>query len=297
MSGPSIVWKADLVLVFITLIWGATFVVVKHALPGASTLLFLTLRFTLAALVLAALYRGHFTESGPRRNLALRGGVAAGLVLIVAYYFQTQGLRFTTPSKSAFITGLSVVLVPLLAALVHRILPSLSEVVGVLTATAGLAMMTVRWEDLRIEKGDALTMVCALGFAVHILIVGRYSAAGGFAVLSVTQIATAALAGWGTFWWLETPHIAWSPGLAAALAVTALLATALAFTAMAWAQQHTSPTHTALIFALEPVFAWFTSWLVEGETLGRTAAAGAALILAGVLLVELKPFRNRRNLN
>ncbi len=293
MSKRAAVWKADLVLAFIALIWGSTFVVVKSALAGASTMLFLTLRFTLAALALAVLFRGRFTGDGRNLRRTVKGGAAAGLVLIAAYYFQTQGLRFTTPSKSAFITGLSVVLVPMLAAIVHRAAPGLSETAGVLVATAGMALMTIRWEDLRIDKGDALTLVCALGFAVHILMVEHYSRAGSFEVLSLTQIATAALAGALSFWWMETPRIVWSAGLAGALGVTALLATALAFTAMAWAQQHTSATHTALIFALEPVFAWFTSWLVEGETLGRTAAIGAGLILAGILTVELKPFGRR----
>lgn len=290
MSKPAAVWKADLVLAFIALIWGSTFVVVKSALAGASTMLFLTLRFALAALALAVLFRGHFTGSGKNLRRTVRGGAAAGLVLIASYYFQTQGLRYTTPSKSAFITGLSVVLVPMLAALAYRTAPGLSEVAGVLTATVGMALMTIRWEDLRIDKGDALTLACAFGFAIHILMVGRYTRAGSFEVLSFTQIATAALAGGLSFWWMETPRLVWSASLAGALAVTALLATALAFTAMAWAQQHTSATHTALIFSLEPVFAWFTSWLWEGETLGRTAAVGAGLILAGILTVELKPF-------
>ena len=253
-------------------------------------MLFLTLRFSLAALALAILFRGRFTPGGKNLRCTIQGGVAAGLVLIASYYFQTQGLRFTTPSKSAFITGLSVVLVPMLAALAHRSAPGLSEIAGVLAATAGMALMTIRWEDLRMDKGDVLTLACALGFAIHILMVGRYSRAGNFEVLSLTQIATAALAGGLSFWWMETPRLVWSASLAGALAVTALLATALAFTAMAWAQHHTSATHTALIFSLEPVFAWFTSWLVEGETLGRTAAIGAGLILAGILTVELKPF-------
>lgn len=286
-------WRADLALAVIALIWGTTFVVVKNALAGASTMLFLTLRFTVATAALAVLYRGRLSTAGTGGRAAVRGGALAGVFLIASYFFQTQGLRYTTPSKSAFITGMSVVLVPLLGALVYRILPGLSEILGVLVAAAGMGLLTVRWDNLRIEFGDALTLACAAGFAVHILVVGHFTSRGGFELLSLTQIATAAALGWASFWWMETPQLIWSAGLAGALLVTGLLATALAFTAMAWAQQHTTPTHTALIFSLEPVFAWLTSWLVAGETLSPAATLGAVLILAGILLVELKPWQRR----
>ncbi len=123
----------------------------------------------------------------------------------------------------------------------------------------------------------------------------HYGGSGGFELLSLTQILTAAVLGWASFWWLETPQITWTASLVIALAITGLLATALAFTVMAWAQQHTTATHTALIFSLEPVFAWITSWLVEGETLSPAAMFGAVLILAGILLVELKPFGPREH--
>jgi drug/metabolite transporter (DMT)-like permease len=94
---------------------------------------------------------------------------------------------------------------------------------------------------------------------------------------------------------METPHIRWTAGVWAAIVITGLLATALAFTFQAWAQRYTTSTRTALIFMLEPVFAWITSYLLTGETLSRRAAAGAALILGGILVVELKPFPWRRH--
>ncbi len=287
-------WRAELALAAVTLIWGATFVLVKQALDDVSTLLFLTLRFSLAGLALLAAFRGRY-GGGPRLARGLRGGLLAGTLLFAGYVFQTTGLRHTTPSKSAFITGLYVVLVPILATAVYRKAPLLPEAAGVLLAGAGMALMTLEPDTLAIGRGDLLTLGCALAYAGHILALGRFSAGGSFEVLSVTQIGVAALLAGGTFWWAETPYFRLSWTLLAAVAVTGLLATALAFTVQAWAQQHTTATRTALLFALEPVFAWVTSFLVAGEVLSRRAALGAALILGGILLAELKPFARRRH--
>jgi len=283
-------WRADLALVGIAFIWGATFVVVKQALEDVSTLLFLALRFSLAALALAVAFRPLPSKFAQPRTL-LRGGALAGLCLWAGYVFQTVGLRYTTPSKSAFITGLSVVMVPLLGAALGRKLPAVVEILGVTAATAGLGLMTLNLDTLAVERGDLLTLCCAVGFAVHILAVGHYAPRVSFEALALAQIATAAVLSLGTCWWVEVPVIRWSAGVVAALVATGLLATALAFSVQAWAQRHTTPTRTALIFALEPVFAWLTSFVLTGEVLSARAALGGVLILAGILIVELKPGR------
>lgn len=285
-------WQADLALVFITLIWGSTFVVVKEALASASTLLFLALRFGLASVALLVVFRRmHVTILGQKRLLV--GGALAGVCLFGGYVFQTFGLRSTTPSKSAFITGLSVVLVPFLSSIVYRKAPEIAEVLGVLLATGGLALMTLDERSFTISTGDMLTLISAFGFAIHIMVLGHYSRSSGFEALSVVQVVTCATIALGTFWWVETPYVVWRPSLLIALAVTGLLATALAFTVMAWAQQHTTATRTALVFVLEPVFAALTSFLVEGELFTPRGGVGAVLILAGIVLVDLKPFRRR----
>ncbi len=287
-------WKADLALAGISLIWGATFVLVKEALAHISTLLFLSLRFSLAAVALALAFRGRYGGMWTRKR-ALRGGVLAGCFLFSGFFFQTVGLRYTTASKSAFITGLSVVMVPLLSSAVYRNVPRPSEWLGVGLATFGMGMLTLQGESLRIGIGDLLTLACAAGFAAHILIVGHYSREIGFECLSLLQISVAALIATGTFWWVETPQVAWTAGVLSAVGVTGLLATALAFSVQAWAQRHTSSTHTALIFALEPVFAGLTSFVVAGEVLSGRALLGAGLILCGIILVEVKPIRLGRH--
>jgi len=285
-SGSSL--RADLALAGIALIWGATFVMVKEALQDSSTLLFLALRFSLASVALALVFRICYGGFFSGRQ-TLKAGLLAGIFLFAGYLLQTFGLRYTTASKSAFLTGLSIVLVPLLGSAVCRTVPQTSEWLGVVTAMAGMGLLTLQGESIGIGFGDLLTLGCAVAFAAHILVVGHYSRKVGFEGLSLIQITTAASIALATFWWIEPPRVQWTPGLLAALGVTGLLATALAFTVQAWAQKHTTATHTALIFALEPVFAWVTSYVVAGERLSARAGLGAVLILGGIVLVEVKP--------
>lgn len=284
----SLRWRADLLLAFIALVWGATFVIVKQALDSVSTLLFLALRFSLAALAMALAFRIRLGSLRLGRS-ELKAGVLTGLFLFAGYALQTFGLRFTTPSKSAFVTGLYVPLVPFAGSLVYRKAPHAAEVLGIVLATLGMGLMTIEPGTLAIGGGDLLTLGCAIAFAFHILMVGRYSRRTGVEMFSLVQIATVAAIAAAAFGWAEPLRIQWNGAVLLAVTVTALLATALAFTAQVWAQQHTTPTRTALIFSLEPVFAGLTSAVVVGEILSARAMAGAALIMAGILLVELKP--------
>jgi drug/metabolite transporter (DMT)-like permease len=275
--------RAELALAGVTVIWGSTFVLVKSALADVSTVLFLALRFSLAAAVLALVYRRSLKRDG------LLPGLAAGCLLFVAYVFQTKGLELTTPSKSAFLTGLSIPMVPLLGSLVYRIRPRLFEAAGILVATAGMGLMTLPSGGFGIGRGDILSVLCAVAFALHIVLVSHYTPLIGFETIAVAQVTAAAVLGLLSFRFAEPVRFHMNGGVAVAVLVTGLLATAVAFTTMAWAQRHTTATRSALIFALEPVVAWATSWLLTGDTLSGRGKAGAALILAGVLMVEMKP--------
>jgi len=280
-------------------IWGSTFVVVKSALSDASPLVFLAMRFVLGAVALAIVFRPLASKfarpagAAGRWNPVIAGGVAAGFLLFTGYVLQTVGLLYTTPSKSAFLTGLSIVMVPAFSSVLKRKLPAGPEALGVLVAAVGMALLTLEGDSLTVGRGDLLTIGCAAAYAIHILLVGHWAPKTGFQSLALVQVATAAVLALGTFWWVEPPRLHWTPGLAVALIVTGLLATALAFSAQAWAQQYTTPTRTGLVFAMEPVFAWATSYVVAGELLSMRAALGAALILGGILLVELKPARGK----
>jgi drug/metabolite transporter (DMT)-like permease len=298
-------------------VWGATFILVKAALGGISPILFLTIRFSAATLALSLLFPGAWKGRGSSPGRAASGvtfqmlasGGMVGVFLFTGYLLQTVGLQYTTPPKSAFLTGLSTVMVPLLAMFVYQVRPQVSEVVGVLIATIGMGLMTLESPlgsplgsaVSNMGWGDLLTVGGALAFSAHIVALGHFSegavagcqAKVGFEFLSVTQVGAAALAGLSLFWWVEPPRIAWHPVVIWAIIVTGLLCTALAFTVQAWAQQYTTSTRTALIYALEPVVAWMTSYCLAGEGLSGRAAAGAALILGGVVLVEMKPLHSR----
>ncbi|HTW65998.1 MAG TPA: DMT family transporter [Bryobacteraceae bacterium] len=286
-------WKVDGSLVAVTFIWGATFVLVKQALADVSTMLFLALRFSIAAAALAIIFRKEFLAPGARSSL-LRG-LVAGCFLFGGYVLQTAGLRFTSASKAGFITGLYVPLVPVIGSIVERRLPQISELLGIAIASAGMVLLSGQSGLFDISRGDLLVAGCAVAFACHILILGRFSPRSNAGVLTVGQIAAGGLIGAATFWWIEPVRLRWSAGVWTALVFTSLFATALAFSVQTWAQRSSSPTRTVLIFSLEPVFAWLTSYVLAGELLSRRAAAGAALILAGILVVELKPVGRRKH--
>jgi drug/metabolite transporter (DMT)-like permease len=154
-----------------------------------------------------------------------------------------------------------------------------------------MALMTLQGPFSSVGRGDLLTLLCAVAFAGHIVVLGHFSGRTSFEVLSITQVGTAALLAVTLFWWVEPLHVVWRAAVIYAILVTGLLATALAFTIQAWAQKFTSSTRTALIYTLEPVFAWLISYWALGEGLSGRAAAGAALILGGVVLVEVKPMQ------
>lgn len=282
--------KAHLLLVLITFIWGTTFVLIKQALLSASPLLFNAIRMSLAAVFLAVVYRKHLARlSRP----ALGAGALVGVFLFLGYAFQTTGLQLTTPSKSAFLTGVSTVLVPLLLMAIWRTHINPWRAVGIATAFVGLFFMTVPAGKQGIADfantnlGDALTLVCAFGFAFQIILLGRATQRFPFEQIAILQIAVAALFTALATPLMEHPRIEFSALVITAIVVTGILGTAVAFSVQAWAQQFTPATHAALIFTLEPVFAWLTSFAVLHERLGIRAGAGALLILAGILVSEL----------
>ncbi|WP_420239575.1 DMT family transporter [Telmatobacter bradus] len=295
--------RASLLMLAVVAVWGATFVVVKAALADATPAAFNLVRMTLAFAVLAVAYHRYWRTIN-RRQIAY--GAVVGLCLAFGYQFQTIGLVRTTPSKSAFITGLLVVLVPFFSAIrwlrppgAHA--PRWNAFAGAFLAFVGILLLTVPAEahssgslllgllpDLAtINLGDLLTLGCAVGFALHCIALAHASPKVDFRPLAMLQVGFCALFMALSLPLVEHPQIHWSARLITALLVAAVLATSAAFSVQSWVQSVLPPTHTALLLTMEPVFAWMTSFLVLGERLGVRPACGAGLILVGILLTEM----------
>ena len=287
--------RAYLLLSVIVVIWGSTFVVVKTALADVSPTLFNLLRMALALLTLIIIYR---PKLGTLTRWQWMGGATVGLCLTIGYQFQTAGLRLTTASKSGFITGSVVVLVPLLSAIPWlrtspSAKPDLRAVLGAVVAFIGLALLTIpsgaAGDLLRdINPGDWLTLACAVGFALHLLAMAKTSLRIPYQMLATLQTGFATLFLLLCLPAFERPFLHPTPRLALALVITAVFATALAFAVQSWAQSILPATNTALLLTMEPVFAWLTSFLVLGERLGGRGIFGACLVLAGILFTELR---------
>ena len=288
---------AQLLLLGVVAVWGATFVLVKDALQDVSPLLFNLLRMAIAALVLAVINRRHLRELSRKTLLS---GLLIGAFLAAGYQFQTAGLARTTAAKSAFITGLVVVFVPLLSAVPSFrpkgvAAPGMPAFSGAFLAFSGLLLLTTpagtAFSRLfaSIGLGDLLTLVCALAFAGHLLSLAHASLHLPAGLLATLQIGVAAILIGLSLPLGGKPEFHLTGRLLLTLAITSLLATAAAFTIQSYAQQHLAPTSTVLILTLEPVFAWMTSLLVLHENLGRRALLGALLILTGILVIELLP--------
>jgi drug/metabolite transporter (DMT)-like permease len=264
-----------LFLLLVTAVWGWTFVLVKDAVSHYPTLTFLELRFALAALVMILLVR----RLPSRRELWV--GALAGLVLVGGYLTQTVGLTMTSPGNSGLITGLFVVFTPLIARAFGVPLRPWT-VIAVMIALAGTVMLVGGPSGFGL--GDLLTVACAFLFALHIVLLSRWSPGLRSAPLAMVQMGTGALvftgAGSST---LSVPgRDVWF-----AIVVTGLFASALAFYIQTWAQQYLSASRTALIMTTEPAWALAAAVVLAGQRLGWLQAAGAGLVLAAIVGHEL----------
>lgn len=269
-------------LLLVSVIWGTTFVAVKTAMDYASPVLFVGIRFALAAG--AALLLVRWREPG--FWAAMRAGFPLGVVLAGAYATQTLGLTITTPARSAFVTGLNVSLVPAWALLLtgHRI--ARLSLLGLILTLPGLWLLTSpdagSW-----NRGDTWTLVCAVLYALYIVLVERSAKRHAAGTLLFSQLAATAVLALVAAPLLEHPRFEPSAPLLVALALTAFAATTGTIWLQLRLQPKVGPTRTALIFATEPAFAAFFSYLWFGERLGAPGWAGGGLILAGMLISEL----------
>jgi len=289
VSGPR-QWQADALLLLVALIWGSTFVLVKQSVSHFPVFAFLCIRFALATMVLLLLFGQRLRRL--QRQMAYAGAVT-GLFLFGGYAFQTVGLRYTTASKAGFITGLSVVIVPVLSTLLLKRMPGRQALLGVLLSTTGLALLTLE-RELTPARGDLIVLACAFCFAFHIIAVSMFATRTDALALTIVQVFVVALLSGITSLTNESwPEVV--PGdIWLAASFTGVLATALAFAVQNSVQTSTTATHTALIFTTEPVFAALFGYYLAGERLMDWGLVGCGLILLGMLFAELWPAVSQR---
>lgn len=294
---PKRQWFADITLLFVAFIWGATFVVVQNAIAFLPPVTFNAIRFFMAAVLLGGwliLFKREQLVSFNMRLLL--SGIVLGFWLFFGYATQTAGLLYTSSAKAGFITGLNVVLVPIIAFLLLKHRPGKNAVIGVLVAVTGLYLLTMT-DISAFKKGDALVFLCSIGFAMQIVLTGKYSSRYPTLLLTVIQICTVSLLSLLYAFFFEDWSLAadstvlFQTDVIFALVITSVFATAFAFFAQTNFQKYTSPTRVALIFAMEPVFAALTGFLWAGDRLSPSAVFGCILILAGMIFAEI-PAKN-----
>lgn len=273
---------AAFALVGVAAVWGSTFIVVQEAVSRMPVMDFLAIRFSIAALVLIMLQPKCLRGLS---RLGLLRAIGLGLVLGLAYITQTFGLQYTSAAVSGFITGLFVVLTPLLTALLLRRHINRNVWIAVLLATAGLALLSLNgWS---IGTGELLTLLCALFFALHIVGLGEWSASHDVYSLAVVQIGFVAIL---SLIFAIPDGLTFPPDSVTwgAVMLTALLATAAAFFIQTWAQSLISPSRTAIIITMEPAFSGLFAVMFAGELLTIRLIIGGTLVLGAMLLTELK---------
>lgn len=284
---------ADAVLLCITFVWGTTFIIVQNILDKLAPMTFNAWRFLIAALVLAGwklMFRHRKKVSLKQFVDLVMAGSILGVCLFVGYGCQTIGLLYTSASNAAFITGLSVVLVPVFSALLLRKLPPAAAVAGIISATTGLYFLTTRGHFI-MNKGDMIVLVCAAAFALHIVFTAKVTERFSSLSLTVVQLTVVALLSF-TFGFATDGsrtvalNTLLQPDVAVVILFMALFATAFAFLLQTALQKHTPATHVGVIYIMEPVFAAWTSVVFQHVSLGTTELTGCTLILMGMLLAE-----------
>lgn len=281
--------KADLSLIVVTVVWGASFPIMSVALRSVSPYSFIALRYILAAIILGLIFikkLKNFNKS------VLKPGILVGLALGAGSILQAVGLVYTTSSKSGFITGLNVILVPVFLAVLYKKLPDFKTNLGVIFSVSGLALMSLSG-SLGLNKGDFLTLLSAVAFAIQIILVDKYSKDVDIVLLTFIELLTVGIMSALPALAVESFKVDLNLFEVSAILFTALFCTIFAYGLQNVAQAYTTPTHTAIIFLAEPVFSAIFSMFIGDKLTGRTLW-GCLLILTGMVVINLKLERKEK---
>ena len=275
--------KADLSLLAVTVVWGASFPIMSIAFKSVPPYSFIAIRYILSALILGIVFIKRFKSFNKEM---LKPGIWIGLALGIGCILQAVGLLYTTPSKSGFITGLNVIFVPIFIALLYKKLPDFKTNIGVVLSVSGLALMSISG-GMGINIGDLLTLLSAVAFAAQIILVDKFSRNSDLAILTTIEFLTVGLLSTVPAVFVEGFKMDLNLFAIGAIIFTALFCTIFAYGLQNVAQAYTTPTHTAIIFLAEPVFSAIFSVFIGDKLSGRTFW-GCLLILIGMIIINFK---------
>jgi len=282
--------QANILLLMSAAIWGFAFVYQRQGMEHLGPFAFGAIRFLLGSLALTPLlwwggFNPHHTRTIPDRKILLYGFIA-GVVLFIAASLQQVGLQYTSAGKAGFITGLYIILVPVLGlGLGQR--TQIPTWIGAVLAFGGLYLLTQN-ENMGLDTGDLLLLAGALFWAVHVLVIGRFSPQVSPVALSIVQFAVCGLLSLVVALFTETTL--WSQIIDARTSIlyTGLISTSVGFTLQVIAQRIAHPAHAAIIMSLETVFAAVGGWWLLNEILSKRALLGSALMLTGMLISQIR---------
>ncbi len=291
-------YSAEGVLLFITLIWGATFVIIKTALQDISPMLFVTIRFLLASLILLPFLKKIIKEIN---RAALIGGLILGFFYFLGFSTQTAGLRYTSATKSAFITGSFVIFIPLCQVIIEKKIPGKGSIIGILLVITGLLFLSSKGESLlevfyeigsNFNFGDFLTILCAVFYAAYIVFMDSISKRHAYLPLVFIQISLTGILGAGALFifsaaGIENIKFNFNGHILFTFLYTSILATVIASTLQTKFQKYTTPSKAGIIISFEPIFSSLFAFIILHETISFFGFVGCILIFTGLLASEL----------
>ncbi|MCT4618940.1 MAG: DMT family transporter [Marinisporobacter sp.] len=286
---------ADFSLLMVAFVWGSTFAVIKDVLSEAQPLNMMGIRFILATILLSIMFHKKLKKTTKE---AFKGGIIIGLFLFIAMATQTIGLVYTTASKQAFLTGTNVVMVPFFVWMVHKKRPDKYAFIGAFLAIVGIGLLTLdgSFSFSTFNKGDVLTLVCAVFFACHIISIGHFTKKYDPVVLSIVQFGVTGILFAISAMVFESFTLNVGAPVMKAILYLALAGTAFAYTVQNVAQKYTSSSHAAIILCLEAVFGSLLAVILLGEVLTKRMILGCAVIFIGIILTETKlEFLKKKN--
>jgi len=278
---------ADLLLLSVTVFWGSTFIIVKKSIEQMPTFAFLSIRFWISSILLVIIF---FPRLKNLNKELLKDGIILGIVLFLAYAFQTVALQYSSATVVGFLTGLNVIFTPIFSAVLLKKMPRIYSQIGAVLSFLGVTLMSLN-DTLTLSTGEILTIICAIFVAIQIILTDKYSRRHDTFLLTVVEITTMSILA-TIVSLIKEPYLIpkhWNSYLTFSFLITAVFATVYAFVIQNTAQKHTTPTKTAIIFIMEPVFSAIFSYLLGGEVLSLRAYIGAGVMFLGLFVSEVGP--------